>query len=299
MRRLREAPEAQRRIAGLVVVAVELRRVAIGHSLGEAEGVALRRRRLGDELVPVVGIGREDAPVAHDERHPRWMEVILEELERPAQVALPAVGVPGKDQVEGARLGLGEHLVHRRRAPDRGAALGDLEHEAGVDEAVALDEAVLLLALAGRAIAVVLAGRRLADPAGGAQAADLVEGARQALHARGCPSFEVCHPGHVCSAVKSLPPQLIGAVGVAAVERLDIAGEGGDERVALHGRPRLLAHAASVPGLKRVGDRHPGRRRLDARTTARTTRTTRGPAHTPIPTRQANNHVNRTASMQL
>ena len=43
--------------------------------------------------------------------------------------------------------------------------MGDLEHEPGVDEAVALDEAVLLLALARRAVAVVLARGRLADPA--------------------------------------------------------------------------------------------------------------------------------------
>jgi hypothetical protein len=172
-------------------VAVEFRGVAIAHSLGEAEGVPLRRRRLGDELVPVMGIRREDASVAHDECHTGRVEVVLEQLEGAAQVALPTVGVPGKDQVEGTRLGPGEHLVHGRRAPDRGAALGDLEHETGVEQAVAFDEAILLLALAGRAIAVVLAGRRLADPACDAQAADLVEGARQALHAavsflRGC-----------------------------------------------------------------------------------------------------------------
>ena len=138
-----------------------------------------------------MGIGGEDPPVAHDERHPGRVEVVLEQLERPAQVALPAVGVPGEEQVEGAGLGLGEHLGHRRRAPDRGAAVGDLEHEAGVDEAVALDEAVLLLALAGRAVAVVLAGRRLADPAGDAQSADVVERARQAptsLLTPRCPS---------------------------------------------------------------------------------------------------------------
>jgi hypothetical protein len=84
VRRLRKAPEAQRRVAGLVVVAIELGRVAIGHALGEAKGVPLRRRRLGDELVPVAGIGGEDASVAHDERHPRWMEVIFQKFEGPA-----------------------------------------------------------------------------------------------------------------------------------------------------------------------------------------------------------------------
>jgi len=44
---------------------------------------------------------------------------------------------------------IARRLLHGRRAPDGGAALGDLEDQAGVDEAVALDEAILLLALAG------------------------------------------------------------------------------------------------------------------------------------------------------
>ena len=61
--------------------------------------------------------------------------------------------------------------------------MGDLEHEPGVDEAVAFDEAVLLLALAGGSETVVLAGRGLADPAGDTQTPDIVERARQALHA--------------------------------------------------------------------------------------------------------------------
>jgi hypothetical protein len=50
---------------------------------------------------------------------------------------------------------------------------------------VALDGPILLLALAGWAVAVVLAGGRLADPARDTEAADLVERARQALHAAG------------------------------------------------------------------------------------------------------------------
>jgi hypothetical protein len=55
----------------------------------------------------------------------------------------------------------------------------DLEDEAGVDQAVALDEPVLLLALAGRAEAVVLAGGGLADPPRHAQTPDVVERAGQ------------------------------------------------------------------------------------------------------------------------
>lgn len=60
--RFGEATEAQGRTACLVVVALELRRVAIGHALGEAQGVPLRRCRLGHELVPIMGIRRQDLP---------------------------------------------------------------------------------------------------------------------------------------------------------------------------------------------------------------------------------------------
>ena len=105
----RRKPE--RCVAALVVVAVELRGVAVGDPLGEAEGVALGGRRLGDELVAVVGIGTQDAPVAHHEGHPRRMEVIFEELEGPTEVALPAVGVAGEDEIEAPGLGRGEHLA--------------------------------------------------------------------------------------------------------------------------------------------------------------------------------------------
>lgn len=113
------------------------------------------------------------------------MQAVLQELERPPEVALPAVRVPGEEEVERPRLRLREHLGHRRRAPNGAATVGHLEHEPGVDEPVAVDEAVLLLALARRTAAVVLAGRRLADPAGHAQAPDVVERARQALQGAG------------------------------------------------------------------------------------------------------------------
>jgi len=53
--RLRQSLEAQWRIAGLVAVAIELGRIAIGHALGEAKGVPLCGRRLGDEFVSVMG----------------------------------------------------------------------------------------------------------------------------------------------------------------------------------------------------------------------------------------------------
>jgi hypothetical protein len=50
--------------------------------------------------------------------------------------------------------------------------MGDLEDEPRIDETVTGDEAVLLLALAGRAEAVVLTVGGLADPAGRTKARD-------------------------------------------------------------------------------------------------------------------------------
>ena len=108
-----------------------------------------RAGRLGHEFVPIVRVGAQDSPVAHHECHADRVQTVLKQLEGPAEIALPSVGVPSEEQIEGPGTGFGEHLVHRWRAPDGGTALGNLEHQVGVDEAVALDEAILLLALAG------------------------------------------------------------------------------------------------------------------------------------------------------
>ena len=103
VRRLRGAPEAEPGVAARVVAAVELGGVAVGDPLREPAAVLLRPGRLRDQLVPVVRVGREDPPVAHDERDAGRVEVVLEELEGPPEVALPAVGVPGEEQVERPR----------------------------------------------------------------------------------------------------------------------------------------------------------------------------------------------------
>jgi hypothetical protein len=63
--------------------------------------------------------------------------------------------------------------------------VGGLEDEPRVDEPMALDEAVLLLALAGRAVSIVLPARRLADPTCRSKAADVVERCGQRVHAAG------------------------------------------------------------------------------------------------------------------
>ncbi len=158
------------------------------------------------------------------------------------------------------------------RAPDGATAVRDLVHEPGVDEAVPLDEPVLLVTLARRAVAVVLAGRRLPDPAGRPEAADLVERTRQALHAAG--SFWIAdHLGHIRSGVKSLAAELVGAVGIATMEGLDVAGEGGDER-AVSGqarRPRVYPAPVGRCALRRVARaaQHRGVADVDRRTASR------------------------------
>ena len=70
-----------------------------------------------------------------------------------------------------------------RRAPDGGAAVGDLEHETGVDDAQrSMKRSCCSRWLAGPNRSYLPAGR-LADPPRHTQAPDVVERARQALHA--------------------------------------------------------------------------------------------------------------------
>jgi hypothetical protein len=110
------------------------------------------------------------------------MELVVEKLECPSQVALPAVGVAGQEEVERASPRLGQHGRHRLRTVDRPPAVRDLEDESGVDEPVARDEAVLLGSLTRRSEALVLPRRGLADPARGTQSADIVERRRELSH---------------------------------------------------------------------------------------------------------------------
>ncbi|MHB8671995.1 MAG: hypothetical protein ACYDAD_15795 [Acidimicrobiales bacterium] len=78
VRRLRKAPEAQRGVAAGVALLVELRGVALGNALREAAAVLLRPGRLGDQLVPVRGIGAQDLPVAHHQADTVRVQLVLE-----------------------------------------------------------------------------------------------------------------------------------------------------------------------------------------------------------------------------
>jgi hypothetical protein len=50
------------------------------------------------------------------------------------------------------------------------------------------------------------------------------------------------HPGHLCSAVKSAAAHLLRARRVTPVEGLDVAGEGEDKGITVHGRPDWGGH---------------------------------------------------------
>ncbi len=66
VRRVGPPAEAQRRVASLIIVGLELRAVAVDDPFGQPPDVPLGAGSLGHELVPVVRVGGEDPAVAHD-----------------------------------------------------------------------------------------------------------------------------------------------------------------------------------------------------------------------------------------
>jgi hypothetical protein len=92
-------------MSALVGVALGLRGVAVGDPLGQPAAVPLGARRLGHQLVPVAGVRRKNPPVAHDEGDAGRVEAVFQKLERAPEVPLPAVGVPGEEQVVTAPRG--------------------------------------------------------------------------------------------------------------------------------------------------------------------------------------------------
>jgi hypothetical protein len=146
VRRLRQAPEAEPGMAARIALLIELGGIALGDALREATAVLLGSGGFRDQLVPIGRIRAQDLPVTHHQSDTIRVQLVLKQLEGAAQVALPAVRVPGEQQVEATRPEVLYHRGHRRRAPDGATAVGDLVHEPGVDETVPLDESVLLLA---------------------------------------------------------------------------------------------------------------------------------------------------------
>jgi hypothetical protein len=157
--------------------------IAVGDPLAQTAAVDLGAMRFANHLIPVVRVAREQASIAHDQRYAGRMKGVFNELEEAAQVALPTVGVSGEEHVELARPSGRKHLGHLGVPPHGPAGLGNLPAQAGVDQAETLGEAVHLLALAVRSVAVELLVCRLAHPSGRTKAAEIVQGTRKgSLH---------------------------------------------------------------------------------------------------------------------
>jgi hypothetical protein len=94
------------------------------------------------------------------------MKLVVEDVERLTQVALPAIDVGHDQHVVGAGLSSGDRLAHRLVQIHGRAGAGDAELDPGVDEAQAGNGSPDQTALGLGAIAVELTGRALPDPDG-------------------------------------------------------------------------------------------------------------------------------------
>jgi hypothetical protein len=177
--RRRVAPEAEWRMAAGIPLLAELRGEALLRPPTMLPEPGLRALRLVDQLVPGSVVAREQLLVVEPDDDAGRMQVLLEQVECLAEVALPTVGSCDDQDVEGAGGRSLDHGPHRRRGVDRRAALRRRPGEPGVLETEAGDRAVDLLPLDLRPIAVVLASRRLTDPARRPQAPELGDGRGQ------------------------------------------------------------------------------------------------------------------------
>ena len=86
----RQPHEAEGGVAARISEVAELRRIAVGDPLAKSTAVPLRLVSLGDHLVPVPRIGAEQATIAHDPGDTGRVKGVLDQLEGPPKVALPA-----------------------------------------------------------------------------------------------------------------------------------------------------------------------------------------------------------------
>ena len=159
--------------------------VALADALGQLAAVGLRLVGLADELVPGRGVGAQEPFIGEEDDDPGGMEMVLDRDERLLEVPQEAGDIAHDEDVEGATLGRGDHRLPRRGPPGRGPARGSHRPlQAGIDEPVAFDGAVLLLALGVGTEVVPLTRGRLAEPSGRPHAGEVVELAGQrSLHA--------------------------------------------------------------------------------------------------------------------
>ena len=129
-----------------------------------------------DELVPGTGVGAQEPFIGEEDDDPRGMEMVLDRDERLLEVAEEAGDVADDEDVEGTTLGRADHRLPRRGPPGRGpAGRGDGPLETGIEEAIAFDGAVLLLALGIGAEVVPLPGGGLAEPSGRPHPTQVIE----------------------------------------------------------------------------------------------------------------------------
>jgi hypothetical protein len=153
-----------------------LRGVALGDTLAELAAVRLRFVGLADELVPRRGVRAQEPFIGEEDDDTSGMEMVLHRDERLLEIAQEAGDVAHDEDVEGAGRGGADHRLPRRGAPGRRPARRRHRPlEAGIDEGIALDGAVLLLALGVGTEVVPLPGRRLTEPASRPHAAEVVE----------------------------------------------------------------------------------------------------------------------------
>ena len=138
-----------------------------------------------DELVPAPWVRGQQPLVREEDDHPRGMEMVLHRDERLLEVAQEAADVAHHEDVEGTTLGRADHRLPGRGPPGRGPARGRHRPlQASIDEGVAFDGPVLLLALGIGTEVVPLAGRRLTEPSCRTHTGEVVELAGQrSLHA--------------------------------------------------------------------------------------------------------------------
>jgi len=108
------------------------------------------------------------------------MKLVVEDVERLTQVALPAIDVGHHEDVVRAGLGSGDRLAHGPVQVHSRAGAGDAELDACVDQAEVGHGGRDQTALGLWAIAVELAGCALSDPDGRSQAAQIVRVVGQA-----------------------------------------------------------------------------------------------------------------------
>jgi hypothetical protein len=164
-RRLAGSDVAVWRLTTGLAQAAALGGQTLGYAAPQLAAVGLGLVGFADEVVPAIGIGGDDPLIGEQDGYSCGVEVIHSN-EGLLEVPLEPAHIADQEQVVSARprsLGHGRELRCLVYGPPRCRALPG---EAGIDQAIPLDDPVLKLPLGVGAPVVVLARGGLADPAG-------------------------------------------------------------------------------------------------------------------------------------